>query len=314
MADGDSAVTADPIQVFCDRLRRLWKASRVTQEALARKVGLDKRRISEILGGKIKKAPDWGVVAKIVRACLTEIKEDERRENSRGLKVPEGLDESDLEILPGWRRRHTDLEVDLRTSPRPGRGGVRARQAEEHRARSERLDRVSDPISPGDEKQRNDGDVAWLRPELRVVDFISRPELDRLRDWADRKTRTGLMLMTGAAGVGKTRLALELPGALGAGWLCRSVKPGEEEGVMGAARESHPGDLLLIVDYAEKRDPEPMTALLREITENPDGSCDSRVRVLLIARGQGDWWYQLEAAPGLAGATGPPKSFEIWVS
>ena len=62
------------------------------------------------------------------------------------------------------------------------------------------------------------------------------------------------MLLTGAGGVGKTRLALGLAEEQRkAGWLCRMVRIGGEARVVAAARAVSRGGVLLIVDYAETR-------------------------------------------------------------
>jgi hypothetical protein len=161
----------------------------------------------------------------------------------------------------------------------------------ERRSRSARLDEVSTPVLPGGGRQPYGGDAFWLRPEQRVVDFISRPELARLREWCTADGQPGLMLVTGAGGVGKTRLALQLAEELGAaGWLCRQVRRGEEAGVVAAVRGPRRGGVLLIVDYAETRPG--VTDLLRGIA----GAAGGQLRVLLIARGEGEWWTQLAGA------------------
>ena len=67
----------------------------------------------------------------------------------------------------------------------------------------------------------------WLRPDQRVVDFIDRQELAVLRDWCADDQACAVALLTGAGGVGKTRLALRLAEEQEkAGWLCRIVRPG----------------------------------------------------------------------------------------
>jgi tetratricopeptide (TPR) repeat protein len=167
------------------------------------------------------------------------------------------------------------------------------------------LDHVSSPAVSRliDEVQ---GSAAWwLRPDQRVVDFIDRPELAKLREWCANDDASEVMLLTGAGGVGKTRLAQRVAEEQQeAGWLCRLVRPGMEAEVVGAAREVSRGPLLLIVDYAETRPG--LAELIRAVAGDKGG----RLRVVLLARGAGEWWAQLEGFPDhnvrrLVAAAGP---------
>jgi tetratricopeptide (TPR) repeat protein len=174
-------------------------------------------------------------------------------------------------------------------------GDRRAREGD--RRRAERvglavLDRVSGPavVQPAD---RARGSAAWwLRPDQRVVDFVDRPELDVLREWCVDEHASGVVLLTGAGGVGKTRLALRLAEEQQeAGWLCRLVRPGREADVVDATRTVSLGRALLVVDYAETRSG--LAELLRAAASDTHG----RLRIVLLARGQGEWWAQLGAFP-----------------
>ena len=162
----------------------------------------------------------------------------------------------------------------------------------DRRSRSAVLDEVSSPVAVAGTAGPHGGEAFWLRPEQRVVDFIERPELAVLREWCLLPGGPVLMLVTGAGGVGKTRLALRLGEELtGQGWLCRVVRSGGESGVVTAAASVGKGGVLLVVDYAETR---PAVAdLLRDAARNPD----RRLRVLLLARGEGEWWARLAGSP-----------------
>jgi tetratricopeptide (TPR) repeat protein len=153
------------------------------------------------------------------------------------------------------------------------------------------LDQVSGPVVVRRDDRARGSTAWWLRADQRVVGFVDRPELARLRAWCDERS-PGLALVTGAGGVGKTRLALRLAEELqDAGWLCRLVRPGGEAGAVGAARAVSAGPVLLIVDYAETR--EGLAGLLRAAA----GDRGERLRVVLLARGAGEWWAQLGAYP-----------------
>lgn len=165
------------------------------------------------------------------------------------------------------------------------------RRRERVAAARERLQRVS--IGTAVPPARNElGPAALLRPDQQVVGFVDRPELDRLREWCDAEAQPRVLLLTGAGGVGKTRLALQLASERESlGWACWFVRPGEEADAVSAVRAVQAGQVLLVVDYAETRSS--LGSLLRAIAEDPVG----RLRVLMLARGGGEWWRQLEASP-----------------
>ena len=160
----------------------------------------------------------------------------------------------------------------------------------ERRSRSAVLEQASAQLVLPGPRRAGGGDAVWLRPDQRVVGFIGRPELAVLRQWC--AAGPAVLLMTGAGGVGKTRLALRLAEELdGLGWLCRAVRAGGEPGLAAAALAAHRGGVLLVVDYAETR---PGVAdLLRDASRDAGG----RLRVLLVARGEGEWWARLEGSP-----------------
>lgn len=93
-----------------------------------------------------------------------------------------------------------------------------------------------------------------LRPEHRVVPFVTREaELADLRSWATRPSAAAAGLMTGAAGSGRTRLAMQLCDTLtAAGWLA-GVIDGEVPAaqIRETARVDKP--LLAVVDDVDVR-------------------------------------------------------------
>jgi hypothetical protein len=168
------------------------------------------------------------------------------------------------------------------------------RRRERAVAARERLKRVS-AGSPVPLARSELGPASMLRPEQQVVGFIDRPELGRLREWCGDEAQSRVLLLTGAGGVGKTRLALQLAAERESlGWACTIVRPGEEADAVSAVRATKTGPVLLVVDYAETRSS--LGSLLRAIAED-DGE---RLRVLMLARGIGEWWRQLEASPDVS--------------
>jgi hypothetical protein len=159
-----------------------------------------------------------------------------------------------------------------------------AKQADAEQAARAALDTVSSPAAAKPVAQARGGAAFWLRPDQRVVGFIERLELARLREWCAGQGTPDVMLLTGGGGVGKTRLALQLAEEQQErGWLCRVVREGADAEVVTVARAVGPGPVLLIVDYAETR--QGLAGLLSEVARD-DGD---RLRVLLVARSDGEW-------------------------
>jgi tetratricopeptide (TPR) repeat protein len=137
-----------------------------------------------------------------------------------------------------------------------------------------------------------DGPAALLRPDRGVVPFTGREDLmARLRDWCHDPATGSALLLTGAGGVGKTRLARQLAIELAAhGWMCRAVRDGAEaHAVPAAVRFAISRPTLLIIDYAETRSG--LSALLTDLAS----TWRPRIRVLMVARGAGEWWDRLGA-------------------
>ncbi|MFC8797237.1 tetratricopeptide repeat protein, partial [Promicromonospora sp. NPDC057138] len=153
------------------------------------------------------------------------------------------------------------------------------------------------------------GPASLLSPARRLVPFLGRDrDLADLVVWcttADPRypSDVGYRLITAAGGVGKSRLAVELKGALadlpldvGPRWQSVTVGRDQEAGFVADARDAYPDQpLLVVVDYADAR---PYLRGLLEEALDVDGT----VRVLMLARTAGAWWGELTGVPGDLGA------------
>ncbi|WP_189330983.1 tetratricopeptide repeat protein [Actinoplanes ianthinogenes] len=151
--------------------------------------------------------------------------------------------------------------------------------------------RAGEPVGPR-------SPAALLRAGARVVGFRGRHRLmDELGAWCSGAGFAALLLH-GAAGQGKSRVAHELAGRLTAGgwatlWLGETAP---DEAVAAVADVVVP--LLVVVDGAESR-PEQLRALLAACARH-DGV--RPLRVLLLARTAGDWWQLVRGDRLLDGA------------
>jgi tetratricopeptide (TPR) repeat protein len=175
--------------------------------------------------------------------------------------------------------------------------GRRARD----RARGELLDDAGRRLARPEARPATSGGgsgsfAGLLRPEAAVVSFWPRPELAVLRDWLVSSGHSGVRLVTGEGGTGKTRLALRLGQEAGEqyGWRVYWV-PGGQEGQAARAAAAGTSPVLLVADYAETR------AGLADLLAAAGGDgAGPKVRVLLLARSAGEWWEQLIAGSGSA--------------
>lgn len=138
------------------------------------------------------------------------------------------------------------------------------------------------------ERKLPKGSAGLLRPEEKVVPFQVRPEYDELREWC-RDKKAPVRLLVGAGGVGKTRLALEVRDYLkSCGWETLEIGEGKEAEALSLLAATTRRSIFLVVDYAETR--AGLVELLRSVLDHT-----AHVRVLLVARSAGDWWWRLGA-------------------
>jgi tetratricopeptide (TPR) repeat protein len=138
-----------------------------------------------------------------------------------------------------------------------------------------------------------------LWAEYRSARFRGRDaEFDSLLEWCSSDSQSGLAVITGPAGMGKTRLAAELcQSRIEAGRLAGFLKI-EPSARDLAALTLVQRPTLIVVDDAESRVDQTLT-LLAALAENQSAK---RWRVVLLARFTGDWWASLgtraEESPG----------------
>lgn len=129
-----------------------------------------------------------------------------------------------------------------------------------------------------------------LRADRAVVPMSGREaDLSRLEQWCCRDVDIDVRILTGSAGQGKTRLALELMKHMEAtGWDCCLVA--KHDSVTELLAGILPTPRLIVVDYAETRTRQLVP--LFETLAHWD-SCSEPIRVLLLARTASDWWRSL---------------------
>jgi WD40 repeat protein/Ni2+-binding GTPase involved in maturation of urease and hydrogenase len=150
------------------------------------------------------------------------------------------------------------------------------------------LDRVFTDSPP---PSRNSEPSTWLRPEYRIAPFAGRDEeLGDLAGWLGTPKPVSARLVTGPAGLGKTRLAQQLcQDMAGRGWITGIVRDNAT-----IADLTNLGGLdrpvLVVVDNAETRFEE-IHALAAALTERAPTAPPARL--LLLSRETGDWLHRL---------------------
>jgi|CXWL01.1.fsa_nt_gi glycosyltransferase involved in cell wall biosynthesis len=138
-------------------------------------------------------------------------------------------------------------------------------------------------------------DSQLLLAEKALVPFDSarQPDLDLLNVWLDDNTNLAAKLITGAGGLGKTRLAIELcQQRLGLNWyvgfLDKELEAKDMLSAWSMLRNLNL-PLLIVIDYAETLQI-PMLSLIKAMLQNQS---TQPVRLLLLARDSGEWWKNL---------------------
>ena len=196
--------------------------------------------------------------------------------------------------------------------------GLEARQTEDIVAALEptrELVVLPRALSSGQAKRPARSPANLLRAAQEAVAFTGREdELSRLDAWLDHKSAVSAVLVHGAGGTGKTRLALQIIAQRrAAGWTAGFLRPEEADpaGLLEGRDADDDAPLLVAIDYAETRSAQ-VRSLLRAAAELPRPGTRSTVRVLLLARNDGEWWTSLadrepEVGDLLAGCPPPLK-------
>ncbi|MFB7678367.1 tetratricopeptide repeat protein [Kitasatospora purpeofusca] len=153
-------------------------------------------------------------------------------------------------------------------------------------------DRAQDP----DRTQRLPSPTALLQARQQIVPFYGRHDLlAELTAWC-RLGGFGAWLLHGPGGQGKTRLAHHLAHLLAAdGWAVlwpRTTAHAEQLRELRHAAKP----LLVVLDYAENRSHQ-IAALVEAAADHP---ATTPLKLLLLARTDGDWWQQATTATSLA--------------
>ncbi|MCA2220026.1 toll/interleukin-1 receptor domain-containing protein [Nonomuraea aurantiaca] len=191
--------------------------------------------------------------------------------------IPESIGE--LTVQNHTRLHHRTLETDL-----------------------ERLARMIERLLPelglrdvvGKDRRppRTNRPSALLDPREKVVPFRDRGgDADTLTDRCRDVSDSPAILLTGPAGVGKTRLAVEVCRRLEAeNWTVGFVPPGLPAETLRRVRKAR-GPALLVVDEAETRTTQIDAVLTAVLGRSPNLP---RVAVLALARTPGDWFEEIQ--------------------
>ncbi|MCP3137282.1 tetratricopeptide repeat protein [Pyxidicoccus xibeiensis] len=140
---------------------------------------------------------------------------------------------------------------------------------------------------------------ALLNARHEVVPFHGRERLlTELEQWCDEGPAVSVQMLHAEGGAGKTRLAIEWTARRrqmrwAAGFLAKGASENESQDWLDRLW-SLGQPLLVVVDYAESQ-PKLHKMLLRlyQYSQQPDAPRSRRIRLLLLARNDGDWWKSL---------------------
>jgi hypothetical protein len=156
-------------------------------------------------------------------------------------------------------------------------------------------------------RRRIESDIDILSPYSRSIPLIGRDaEIAGLRRWLGSEKPISIRVLTGRAGSGKTRLALELcEEMLAEGWDAGFLESGELERFRNAQNLAtwgwqHP--TLIVSDYAAVH-AERLNGWFQELANN-QGDPEKPLRLLLVERNAetGSGWWQTAFGRGGFGA------------
>ncbi len=130
---------------------------------------------------------------------------------------------------------------------------------------------------------------ALLRADADIAPFSGRDEeLARISAWISRSDPLLVRLLAAPGGSGKTRLARELClNYASDGWAAGFLRPNDvARDLLDAASGK---GCLAILDYAEVAQSQ-----LKQLITELSGIKNTRIRILLLARNDGDWWTSLK--------------------
>ncbi|MFF0537111.1 tetratricopeptide repeat protein [Streptomyces coelicoflavus] len=156
---------------------------------------------------------------------------------------------------------------------------------------------LADPgVGPGRPGSGVRSPVALLEARRQTIPFHGRQELlEELSAWCARDG-FGAWLLHGPGGQGKTRLAHHLAALLAAErWAVLWPRPDATADQLREIRHTSK-PLLVVLDYAETR-PGQLAAIVEAAADHPG---TTPLKVLLLARTDGDWWREATTSSSLA--------------
>jgi hypothetical protein len=176
-----------------------------------------------------------------------------------------------------------------------------------HKALLDEWNRATQPGPTSDLASTGDSLLTALNPDREVVAFSPQreSELQAVLRWCTDDSAKQVLLVTGEAGCGKTRLLIEAAARLQSPWLCGWIRRGQGPAAVALAVQwKRP--VLLVMDDADT---------LADLTDTITGLARNggQVRLLLATRQIGRWWVQLRGrldsdVDAILAPPGPPLS------